>query len=374
MPEFRVGADPTISVGSSDEFATSHKNHHGVVLSGARSLSVKLHESSIERSNHYMIFKNMICGRRQSGEVQELHIVQEEDCEQTSKFFESYAAGCSTCAAVSLMSSLLLGLQYHVFVCSTPRLHLSIEKPGRPLVAHRVSEYSIYPSLHACRIVDIWDCGLGVQIKGALAVDAQGYLRGLWAACCSTSGGKAKWVHQRVDDVHALASSGEFHAVVACVGSEVKMLRGVKDIVSLRLVRGQSLIYDNVGDPSKKSDLEAGVTSARRGEDRGSKELRGEGREGKMLTSAVLCGQYVVPTAVDEAGNGGKLVCGATQEPILYADSLNKPADMATAKRYLEPKIGKFFPALQGVEPLEVTAGVSNSAILCKQLDSSRCV
>lgn len=220
-------------------------------------------------------------------------------------------------------------------------------------------------------------------IQGALALDAQAYLKGLWSACCRVAatpqnggeeaeprgaaggggGGSATWVRERVDDVHALAASGEFHAVVACVGPGVKILPGVKDIVSLRLVRGQSLIYDNIGDPTAGSS-EGGDGKARAAKMGQSGEVvtdegRGEGDEGKLLTSAVLCGQYIVPTGASGVGNGRKLVAGATQEPILYNNALDKPPDMAKAVRYLSPKITGFFPALQGVEPREVTAGVS---------------
>ncbi|CAM9812329.1 unnamed protein product, partial [Ectocarpus sp. 13 AM-2016] len=117
------------------------------------------------------------------------------------------------------------------------------------------------------------ECLGGVRIRGALAVDAPTYLKGLWSACralvnaadadsnaSGDSGGGddgassspsrkegATWVRQSVEDVHALAASGEFNAVVACVGAGVRALAGVKDIVSLRLVRGQALLYDNVG-------------------------------------------------------------------------------------------------------------------------------
>ncbi|CAN0435045.1 unnamed protein product, partial [Ectocarpus fasciculatus] len=109
------------------------------------------------------------------------------------------------------------------------------------------------------------ECLGGVRIRGALAVDAPAYLKGLWSACRALvnaedadrnasgddSGGDdggasssssssrkeegATWVRQSVEDVHALAASGEFNAVVACVGAGVRALAGVKDIVSLRL-------------------------------------------------------------------------------------------------------------------------------------------
>lgn len=38
---------------------------------------------------------------------------------------------------------------------------------------------------------------------------------------------------------------------------------------------------------------------------------------------------------------------------------MDKPPDMAKAIRQLRPKVAKFFPALEGVEPVGVTSGVS---------------
>lgn len=174
----------------------------------------------------------------------------------------------------------------------------------------------------------------GVRIRGALAVDAPTYLKGLWAVCralvskgganssssssnSANSGGdgddSAMWVRQDVKDIHALAASGEFNAVVACVGAGVRVLAGVKDIVSLRFVRGQSLLFNNV-----KAHQEVAT------EAEGEKEGRIAGVEGdssKMLQSALLCGQYVVPSTVDETGaaggNGGKILMGSTQEYVM---------------------------------------------------------
>lgn len=194
-------------------------------------------------------------------------------------------------------------------------------------------------------------------IRGALALDAPSYLKGLWAACCGAvtpngnigGGGGAKWVQERVESVHALEASGEFDAVVACVGAGVQMLAGVKDIVSLRLVRGQSLLYENVNPAVATSKVGGGSGTGDSGEE----------KKERILTSAVLCGQYVVPTAVGgPTGNGGRLLCGSTQEPVLWGEKVDKPANMEKALRQLEPKIAKFFPALQGVEPLGVTSGV----------------
>ncbi|CBJ26082.1 conserved unknown protein [Ectocarpus siliculosus] len=178
------------------------------------------------------------------------------------------------------------------------------------------------------------ECLGGVRIRGALAVDAPTYLKGLWSACRAlvnaadadrnasggdSSGGDdgassspsrkegATWVRQSVEDVHALAASGEFNAVVACVGAGVKALAGVKDIVSLRL--------------------------------------------------------YVVPTTVDETGaagggNGDKILLGSTQEPFMPGQKVDRPPDMAKALRQLRPKVARFFPALEGVTPVGCTAGV----------------
>lgn len=191
-----------------------------------------------------------------------------------------------------------------------------------------------------------------MRIRGALALDAPTYLKGMWAACrkaasANSKGGSdnngsndsgATWVRQSVDDIHALAASGEFTAVVACVGAGVKALAGVKDIVSLRLVRGQTLLYDNV-DPQSPSEAAS-----------------------KLLTSAVLCGQYAVPgSAGGTAGKGGKILCGSTQEPVLFGDEMNKPPDMDKALRQLVPKVTEFFPSLKGLEPFGVTAGVRAS-------------
>lgn len=166
----------------------------------------------------------------------------------------------------------------------------------------------------------------------------------------------ARWIRERVEDVHALAGSTEFDAVVACVGPEAKVLPGVRDIASLRLTRGQSLIYSNVATPRHQEPLKLS-------EDSGEVEAAAERREEeKLLTSAVLCGEYVVPVGVHEGGVGDKLVCGSTQEPILYPDALRKPADMDDAIRLLGPKVAKLYPALQGAEPLDVNCGVSLSA------------
>lgn len=172
----------------------------------------------------------------------------------------------------------------------------------------------------------------GVRIRGALAVDAPTYLKGLWAVCRAlvnkgstsssssssrnaNSGGdgddSAMWVRRDVKDIHALAASGEFNAVVACVGAGVRVLAGVKDIVSLRFVRGQSLLYNNVR-------TQEAAEAAEEEEGRGA---RAGGNGEKMLQSAVLCGQYVVPSTVDETGaaggNGGKILLGATQEYVM---------------------------------------------------------
>lgn len=148
----------------------------------------------------------------------------------------------------------------------------------------------------------------------------------------------ATWVRQRVDDIHALASSGEFNAVIACVGAGVKKITGIKDVPSLRLVRGQTLLYDNVM---------VGKSAVADGE--------AMGVDGRMLTSAVLCGQYVVPAAAE----GMKLMCGSTQEPVLLQD-MDKPADMAQALCQLGPKISKLLPALEHLKPSGVSSGVSD--------------
>lgn len=159
-----------------------------------------------------------------------------------------------------------------------------------------------------------------------------------------------KWVHKRVEDIYALAESGEFYAVVACVGPDAKILPGVKEIPSLRLVRGQSLIYDN-------------VTPAHSGEEDAGKNRVGldtyQQRDRTLLKSAVLCGEYAVPIGVNQDGRGNKLVCGSTREPISYADSRSVAPDMAQAMRLLGPKVAELCPALRGVEPLDVTSGVS---------------
>ena len=208
-----------------------------------------------------------------------------------------------------------------------------------------------------------------MRIRGALAVDAPLYLRGLWDACRTAasanrdgggaaSTGGATWVRQRVDDIHTMASSGEFDAVVACVGAGVKVVAGVKDIVNLRLVRGQTLLYDNVNPDRTIPPLASGASTA--------DSVKGQmapmsGRTGgKMLESAVLCGQYVVPAVADgNTGNVGKLLFGSTQEPVLLRD-VDKPANMTQALRQLAPKIAKLFPALEGVEPVGVSSGVSH--------------
>lgn len=190
-------------------------------------------------------------------------------------------------------------------------------------------------------------------------MDAPTYLGGVWAACRGAAAGAgvssgadgsspegATWVKESVEDIHGLEASGEFNAVVACVGAGVRTLAGVKDIASLRLVRGQSLVYDN-----------AAVSAPPAG---GAAAGGGEGGGRRLLDSAVLCGQYVVPSSVGGAsGNGGKLLCGSTQEPVLAGERVDKPANMSKAKRQLGPKAAKFFPAIEGVEPVGVTSGVS---------------
>ncbi|CAM9517672.1 unnamed protein product [Ectocarpus sp. 4 AP-2014] len=230
------------------------------------------------------------------------------------------------------------------------------------------------------------ECLGGVRIRGALAVDAPTYLKGLWSACRAlvnaadadrnangdSSGGDdgassspsrkegATWVRQSVEDVHALAASGEFNAVVACVGAGVRALAGVKDIVSLRLVRGQTLLYDNAG---AARAAEPGAEGAA-GKGSGSSSCSsGSGGSDRLLQSAVLCGQYVVPTTVDETGaaaggNGGKILLGSTQEPFMPGQKVDRPPDMAKALRQLRPKVARFFPALEGVTPIGCTAGV----------------
>lgn len=166
-------------------------------------------------------------------------------------------------------------------------------------------------------------------------MDSPAYLKGLWAACCglintskngsrdSSGGGNdnAMWVRRSVEDVHALAASGDYNAVVACVGAGVRVLAGVKDIVSLRFVRGQSLLYDNV--------REAAVGGA--GGSTGSTAAGAKGgSSSKLLESAVLCGQYVVPSTVDETGaaggNGGKILLGSTQEHVMSGQQVHKPS------------------------------------------------
>lgn len=190
----------------------------------------------------------------------------------------------------------------------------------------------------------------GVRIRGALALDAPLYLKGLWEGCRrlvsangngrggNASAEGATWVRQRVDDIHALASSGKFNAVIACVGAGVTRITGIKDVPSLRLVRGQTLLYDNVM-VGKSAAANAEATDV----------------NGRMLTSAVLCGQYVVPSAA----GGKKLMCGSTQEPVLPRD-VDKPADMAQALRQLGPKISKLLPALEHLEPSGISSGVSD--------------
>lgn len=168
-------------------------------------------------------------------------------------------------------------------------------------------------------------------------MDAPAYLKGLWAACCgllntgknsrsSHDGGddgdgrdSATWVRRSVEDVHALAASGDYNAVVACVGAGVKVLAGVKDIVSLRFVRGQSLLYDNV--------REGAATGGAGGQAEGAAaDAKGDGS--KLLQSAVLCGQYVVPSAVDETGaaggNGSKILLGSTQEHVMSGQQVRE--------------------------------------------------
>ncbi|CAN0438349.1 unnamed protein product, partial [Ectocarpus fasciculatus] len=88
----------------------------------------------------------------------------------------------------------------------------------------------------------------------------------------------------------------------------------------------------------------------------------GSGSSDRLLQSAVLCGQYVVPTTVDETGasaggNGGKILLGSTQEPFMPGQKVDRPPDMAKALRQLRPKVARFFPALEGVTPIGCTAG-----------------
>lgn len=163
-------------------------------------------------------------------------------------------------------------------------------------------------------------------------MDAPAYLKGLWAACCGlvnigenssrNSGGGggddgAMWVQGSVEDIHALAASGEYTAVVACVGAGVRVLAGVKDIVSLRFVRGQSLLYDNV---KEAAALGAGGKAE-------NTAAAAKGGSSKLLQSAVLCGQYVVPSAVGESGaaggNGGKILLGSTQEHVISGQQVH---------------------------------------------------
>lgn len=168
-------------------------------------------------------------------------------------------------------------------------------------------------------------------------MDAPAYLKGLWAACCgllntgksgsqdsSGGGDSAMWVRRSVEDIHALAASGDYNAVVACVGAGVRVLAGVKDIVSLRFVRGQSLLYDNV--------KEAAVGGA--GGEAGSTAAEAKGDGSKLLQSAVLCGQYVVPSTVDETGeaggNGGKILLGSTQEHVMSGQQVREPSVRCT--------------------------------------------
>lgn len=169
-------------------------------------------------------------------------------------------------------------------------------------------------------------------------MDAPAYLRGLWAACCgllntgktssshgSSGGGgggdSAMWVRRSVEDIHALAASGDYNAVVACVGAGVKVLAGVKDIVSLRFVRGQSLIFDNVKEATAGgASRETGSSTAAEASDNSSS---------KLLQSAVLCGQYVVPSTVAKTGaaggNGGKILLGSTQEHVMSGQQVRNP-------------------------------------------------
>ncbi len=172
-------------------------------------------------------------------------------------------------------------------------------------------------------------------------MDAPAYLKGLWAACCtlvdtgarssrsssSGSDSSATWVRRNVDDIHELAASGEFSAVVACVGAGVRVLAGVKDIVSLRFVRGQNLLYDNVKPAAAAAAAADGAEGGRggggaSGDEETSSTTAGGGSGGdKLLQSAVLSGQYVVPATVDETGaeggNGGKILLGSTQEHVM---------------------------------------------------------
>ena len=171
-------------------------------------------------------------------------------------------------------------------------------------------------------------------------MDAPAYLKGLWAACCGLlntgknsssrdSGGggdSATWERRSVEDIHALAASGDYSAVVACVGAGVKVLAGVKDIVSLRFVRGQSLLYDNVKGAAGAGGGASGETT---GSTQTADALGDSG--GKLLQSAVLCGQYVVPSAVDgtgaAGGNGGKILLGSTQEHVLSGQQVQNPVN-----------------------------------------------
>lgn len=203
-------------------------------------------------------------------------------------------------------------------------------------------------------------------------MDAPTYLGGVWAACrVAASAGVsnrvdgalegATWVRESVEDIHALEASGEFDAVVACVGAGVRTLAGVKDIASLRLVRGQSLLYDNTAAPAAAAATAVPPAGG----------VEGEGGA-RMLDSAVLCGQYVVPSSVGGAsGNGGKLLCGSTQEPVLAGEKVDKPANMGKAMRQLRPKAAKFFPAIEGAEPVGVTSGVSASRHGCMCLSGN---
>lgn len=190
-----------------------------------------------------------------------------------------------------------------------------------------------------------------VVVKQAALVESSAYLKCLWEYILQRCNA-AEWRHQRVQSVSELAS--QYDVVILACGGGIKRLcdkvplPAKNRITSLRLVRGQNLVFRN---PTSAS---------------GDDSAPGDGLGN--LQHAYLSGEYVLPHSIEGVPavpwEPSHWLCGPTHEHITthqYEEWLALPEERRTnvniAEQQLRGRIARLYPALAGETTLGVTAG-----------------
>lgn len=191
-----------------------------------------------------------------------------------------------------------------------------------------------------------------IVIKQAALVDSPAYLKALWEYT-SQRCNAVEWKQQRVHSIEELASQYEV-VILACGGGikqlcEKVVLPAKNRISSLRLVRGQNLVFRN---PTPANSACGGGPADSESDDQ----------------QAYLSGEYVLPYALGDAapstGQPSHWLCGPTHEHITaqqYEEYLALPEERRTnvdvAEQQLRGRIARLYPALASESVVGVTAG-----------------